>query len=589
MFMGGYANFQTDAAKYSSQGVLDIHNPYSRSYEKEDKDTEKYQRLKNIWKQYISYWRKYPDALCDVYGIKLYFYQRILLRAMFRYRYVYIVATRGAAKTFISVLALFLQAILFSNVRIGVTAGGKTQASSIIKAKVEEFKTKYPLLMREVKKISDNKDQYTIFFQNGSLIQVVVPGEGARGLRFSRMLFDENRLIDTNVLNTILIPTLVIKRQLPNGESDPLELNHQQLFLTSAYFKSHDAYKKFLSFTKDMVTKDNTFVCAFDYRLPILYGLFDETYIEELKQSDDYNDLSFRMEYGAEFIGISDNAFFNLEEISQCRVNKLPELKADEKAREKGIIYVAGVDIARQPDRSGKWDNDATSICVLKCTPRSDGTYTSSLVYLKTIQGMHFQEQANVLRHLIDDFNLTAIALDVKGLSAAILDWLNVPYYDPERDKEYPPIVSMNDDLDRPFILNGALPLIYKINPSLQLNSDMYVSLQAAFRNKKLRLLVDDQQGKKEIEKIKKLDEKTEIELMSNYLETNGLVNELMNLEYQMSGTLFKVTPASKSIRKDRVSSLIYANWYVRLMGEKNKTELNSSDEDLYFFMSDGF
>jgi hypothetical protein len=577
--IANYENFQKDNVKYCSQGIIDIYNPDGFSFEKDDKELDKFKQIKNKWKSLISFWRVYPDHLAKLYGINLYGYQILLLRAMFRYRYVYIVATRGAAKTFVSLLGLILQCILFSRVEIGVTAGGKAQATSIFRSKVEKFKEDYPLLMREVKKITDNKDNYTLYFHNGSSLKVALAGESSRGLRFSRLLADENRLIKTDVLNTILIPTLVIKRQLPNGTTDENELNHQQIYLTSAYFKNHDCYKKFLSFTKDMLSRGNTFVCAFDYHVPILYGLFDEEYIEELKQQDDFNPLTFKMEYEASFLGVSENAFFNLDEISQCRVHKLPELKRDEKIKDKDIIYVAGIDIARQPDRKGKWDNDLTCITVLKCTPRSDNTYTTALVYIRTLQGMHFQEQANIIRHLIDDYGLCAIAIDVKGLSGGILDWLNIPYYDPERDKEYKPIVSMNDDIDKSMIQNGALPLIYKVNPTAQLNSDMYVSLQSAFRNKKIRLLVDEQEGKKELEKIKKLDVNTEILLKANFIETSALVNELMNLEYSMNGTLFKVEPASRSIRKDRVSSLIYSNMYVRLLGEENKRNQNQEDE----------
>jgi hypothetical protein len=530
----------------------------------------------------------YPDHLAKLYGVNLYGYQALLLRVIFRYRYVYIIATRGGTKSFLSVLGLFLQCILFPNVKIAITAGGKSQANSIFKSKVEEFKVKYPLLMREVKKISDNKDQYTVYFQNNSILQVCLAGESSRGLRFNRLCADENRLIKPEILNSVLIPTLVIKRQLPNGETDPNELNHQQIYLTSAYFKSHDCYKKFLSFTKDMVTSGNTFVCAFDYWLPILYGLFDENYIEELKKSDDYNPLTFAMEFEARFIGISDNAFFNLDEISQCRVHKMPELFKEDKIKDNGVIYVGGLDIARQPDRKGKWDNDLTCITILKCTPRSDGSYTTALVYIRTLQGIHFQEQANIIRHLIDDYGLRTIAMDVKGLSAAMLDWLNTPYYDVERDKEYPAIVSMNDSLDDVLIANGAIPLIFKVNGTAQLNSDMYVSLQSSFRNKKMRLLIDEQEGKKELDKIKKMDDGAKFNLGLSYYETTAMVNELMNLEYTMNGTLFKVEPASKSIRRDRVSSLIYSNWYVRLLGEENKRNREEDNNDLYMF-SAGF
>jgi hypothetical protein len=103
-----------------------------------------------------------------------------------------------------------------------------------------------------------------------------------------------------------------------------------------------------------------------------------------------------------------------------------------------------------------------------------------------------------------------------------------------------------------------------------------------------MRLLIDEQEGKKELDKIKKMDDGAKFNLGLSYYETTAMVNELMNLEYTMNGTLFKVEPASKSIRRDRVSSLIYSNWYVRLLGEENKRNREEDNNDLYMF-SAGF
>jgi len=444
--------FQKDNVKYSKTGIMDIYNADGHSFKKDDKDLEKFNELKDKWKTMISYWRKYPDHLANLYGINLHGYQRLLLRVIFRYRYVYIIASRGGTKSWLSVLALFLQCILYPRLKVGMTAGGKEQAVGIIKEKVNELK-EYPLLKREIKRIENNKDHYSVHFQNGSVFKVAIAGEATRGKRFNRLLLDENRLIKKEIMETILIPTLIIKRQLPNGTVDPDELNHQELYLTSAYFKSHDCYRKFVSFTKDMVKKDNVFVCAFGWEIPVMYGLFDEEYLQELKEKDDYNPLTHAMEYEAKFMGISDNAFFNLDEILQCRVHKLPELKKDEKIKDKDVIYVAGVDIARAPDRSN-WANDLTSISVLKCVPKKDGSYISTLVYQRTLQGIHFQDQANIIRLLVTDYDLRAIAMDVKGIAGGLLDFLNIPYGD------FPPIVSMNDDLDKPLIQDGVITII---------------------------------------------------------------------------------------------------------------------------------
>lgn len=57
-----------------------------------------------IVRQYIAYWREYPDMFVDYLqtggkdvkkGLELRFYQRIFIRVAMRYRYVYAVYPRG--------------------------------------------------------------------------------------------------------------------------------------------------------------------------------------------------------------------------------------------------------------------------------------------------------------------------------------------------------------------------------------------------------------------------------------------------------------------------------------------------------------
>lgn len=69
---------------------------------------ERFLRIKEDVKQYIAYWREYPDMFVDFlqegaegpWGLhqkklKFFFYQRVMLRAALRYRYTYVVEPRG--------------------------------------------------------------------------------------------------------------------------------------------------------------------------------------------------------------------------------------------------------------------------------------------------------------------------------------------------------------------------------------------------------------------------------------------------------------------------------------------------------------
>jgi len=64
----------------------------------------------------LTFWSVYPDLFLDTItadgdDFTLFFYQRIFLRAMMRYKEVYICAARAFSKSFLSILAMFLQCV----------------------------------------------------------------------------------------------------------------------------------------------------------------------------------------------------------------------------------------------------------------------------------------------------------------------------------------------------------------------------------------------------------------------------------------------------------------------------------------------
>ena len=91
--------------------------------------------IKPILRQYIAYWREYPDMFFDFLQdggdpsndrkLKFYFYQRVFLRAAMRYKYVYMVFPRAYSKSFLSILVLTCRCILYPRSKLFVTSGGK--------------------------------------------------------------------------------------------------------------------------------------------------------------------------------------------------------------------------------------------------------------------------------------------------------------------------------------------------------------------------------------------------------------------------------------------------------------------------------
>ena len=66
-----------------------------------------------LFRQYADFFTAYPDIFLDIIkpedsNFELFFYQRILLRAMMRYKDIFITAPRAFSKSFITILAEIL-------------------------------------------------------------------------------------------------------------------------------------------------------------------------------------------------------------------------------------------------------------------------------------------------------------------------------------------------------------------------------------------------------------------------------------------------------------------------------------------------
>ena len=86
----------------------------------------------------------YPDIYLDLIKPKstnfdLFPYQRVFLRACMRYNQLYITAARATSKTFLSLLAKYLQCIVIPGHRSFIVAPNKSQAAKIAKQKIQEF------------------------------------------------------------------------------------------------------------------------------------------------------------------------------------------------------------------------------------------------------------------------------------------------------------------------------------------------------------------------------------------------------------------------------------------------------------------
>lgn len=168
--------------------------------------------------KWVNLFTAYPDYYLDIIRpadseFSLFFYQRFTLRALMRFKDVFITAPRAFSKSFITILAFFLQCVFIPGRKIFICANTKMQAAQITKEKVIEIYTHWPLLRKEVIgwELSEfpgnfGKDYVTLKFRNGSILDVVLAGDAARGQRRHGGLIDEIRDGDEEMINSVVIP-----------------------------------------------------------------------------------------------------------------------------------------------------------------------------------------------------------------------------------------------------------------------------------------------------------------------------------------------------------------------------------------------
>ncbi|MCD8210326.1 MAG: hypothetical protein LUC37_02150 [Prevotella sp.] len=130
-----------------------------------------------------------------------------------------------------------LRCDLYPNCDLFVTTGGKEQAASITKGKVEQICNYIPGLRDEIdfnpgSGTKATRDQVVYKFKNGSQLDIVAASERTRGQRRHGGLIEEAILVDGDILNTVIIPTMNVSRRLPDGTTHEEEtLNKSQIYV----------------------------------------------------------------------------------------------------------------------------------------------------------------------------------------------------------------------------------------------------------------------------------------------------------------------------------------------------------------------
>ena len=378
----------------------------------------------------MSIFTAYPDVYLDLIkpqdsSFTLFFYQRITLRALMRFKDIFVTAPRAFSKSFITILAMILQCIFIPGTKRFICAPNKSQAAQIAKEKIVEIYDRWPMLRKEILggEISDTpgnfgKDYVTLKFRNGSQFDVVGALDSQRGGRRHGGLIDEVRDHEEGPINEVVLPLMNVSRRLPDNSVNEKEPNQQRIFMTSAGVKTSFAYDLLIDdFIDCIIHPNSTFVFGCDYRVPVLHGLLDKTYINKLKTSSSFKEESFAREYASLWSGSSEEAWFNFDKLTKYRKIKNPESSAKFRANS-SQFYLLSVDVGRL--------NDQTVCCVFRVNVSNEGKHYATLVNLYVLgrqaETKTFHRQVIDLKKIIRKFNPLEVVIDTNGLGIGFAD-----------------------------------------------------------------------------------------------------------------------------------------------------------------------
>ena len=532
-----------------------------------------------VWTEFISYYRYYIDEFaCDILGLRLFPFQRLILRAMARYQNSMLIACRGLGKSYIVAVFYICVAILYPNIKLGIASGNSQQARNVIIQKIKGELSKNESIAREIKfPIRTSDGDCVVEFKNGSEIRAITlaqdrGGDSARSWRFSYILIDEARLVKDEIIEEILIPMTKTKRQ------NAIRWNQSEkgkvIFISSAYLKTSSLYKRFKFHYEEMLkgNKDYMAIC-FPYQVGVQAGLFDQEDIEKELEKPQMTKDKFAYEFEGRFVGSSGESYYPYELTNPCRVLERCEFQQPKKSNS---IYVITHDVAVSTEKNS--DNACTHVIKLKLKP--NGTYTKQVVFTKTVNGLSLNKQRDFLRELIHiKFpNTVKLLIDAQGAGAGLpsMFYESWEYTDPKTGvvTEYPPIIS--DDEKSVDILDNAIPLIRGVHGMNNFVNLYYPYMKGCFEDGSLELLMQSA----EVDNLYKSNMMSFDEYYQ-HVEHDILQSELSNIKQDFTNNeKMTYTRIVSGKKRDRATSLMYGLSYVCELETDNKKNIYGKQED---------
>lgn len=392
------------------------------------------QEKKKRVKQWTTFYRRNINIYIEQrLRIKLRPFQHIMLYLMGRSQTFWAICSRGLSKTFITAIYAVAKSLLYSNCEVIIVSSAIRQANLIITEKIEKELMSLSPILRQMKEdgliwFKNENDSRCMYVWNDSSIKVFPEEESARGNRGCVLIAEEARTLIKSKYDSIfremLRPRNVPYRALEEYQDEIYADKAQEIFLTSAHFKSHwiwNAFKKCVTNCYNDRHDEYNFYAG-DIFVAIYHGI--KSWTEYRKSKSGSDELAFRMETLNEMVGEADGAYFTLEMLQKNQIltkalrpptNIEFNAGVDHKNRKKGAneYRILAVDLAFTENATGKAEEaDRCAFAVICVICKQNGTVVRNLEYMDSMSGGDDKAVTQKMRELFWDLEIDYIIVD---------------------------------------------------------------------------------------------------------------------------------------------------------------------------------
>ena len=516
----------------------------------------------------ISFFRWYPDALCDMTRsetakYKLELPQRIILRTICRFRNTYITGCRGLTKTYCILLGKMIKGILYPGERMRYTAPAQKQAAALATQAFHQIESDYPIIASHWAIRNDAQDMFKITTVYGSEFTMYSPRGDNCSETIAEEIGQEGRdPFDMDKYEQDVLPTCRLERMV-NQQPDKFAVQLQHSHISNACSKTNRAYSVHReACLKDMLHGElfEGFVIDFSWITALMSNLRNIAYIKD--QRSKLTPAAWKREMCALYTGDAKNPLISDETLAASRVNPIME---EHHCGDPNVIYVVSHDVSYVDDAK----NAKCADVVLKLTQYDDlerrDKYRKQAVFVDNYPPPKTSyEQAQKIRRLWERFTMnggetTYIVVDAQAYGTEVVEELMKPV-------ESGPNLCCVDhaafvEIEQPGSLTVIYPMKAGTRGSRDPDADMISYAQVEFEHGNVELLtpniLDGVEAFKNLHGIK--DARFDARISEPYRNCELLCQQIGNLQTEVSGMTLKEKRKSKALQRDIWSALKYA------------------------------